>query len=456
MRRFASLASGLFACVAGCGDDGGARKLPDAPVLDDAPPPDMLAAGTVNITTMSRCCTVAPNTPQPGILVVAVDADGTVAGTATTDADGKASLSIKEGATVTAIYPEDNEHDTDVHTYVGVKPDDNLTFGDGYYAVNTLVPEGSNGSMTINWTAQTGATGYQIHTPCQTYGSTDAATLTYSATLAYYCQTPTAPIVVAAVDANGKVISSAYVPAAAFTVNAIVDIAANQWVAQTADNFVLSMSGIDAVVTDARLRANADFDRYILSNSESLTPENGAASATFSLPGTAPHLYAEARLRRNGNYGAQTYYKGSPSPYAFDAPKLPWISDRAIINPAQNRVLWFETAGTYDAAVLFLQWQRNESKTSHYFNWTVILPPNVADFTLGTPPAELAAFLPSPKDFVDADLQLVDLSSAASYDAARALPEWRITSAFSAVVTGDEPAAGITSDDGGEGFTFAH
>ena len=50
---------------------------------------------------------VAPDTPKGNILVVGVNADGTLAGTATTDAAGKATLTIREGATVTAIYPED-------------------------------------------------------------------------------------------------------------------------------------------------------------------------------------------------------------------------------------------------------------------------------------------------------------------------------------------------------------
>ena len=102
MRCFVFIASGLLAGVTGCGDDGGIRKLPDAPI-EDGPPPVLIASGTVNITTMVRRGSVVANTPMEGVLVVAMNADGGLAGTATSDAQGQASVMIRVGATVTAI-----------------------------------------------------------------------------------------------------------------------------------------------------------------------------------------------------------------------------------------------------------------------------------------------------------------------------------------------------------------
>lgn len=453
MRRFASIASGLFACVTGCGDDGGARKLPDAPLVEDGLTPDMIASGSVNITTMSRCCDVAANTPVANVLVVAVNADGSLAGTAMTDAQGKASLDIREGATVTAVYPEDVDNETVITSYVGVKPNDELTFGDAYFEVDQAVT-GADGQMTINWPMVTNATSYVVYTPCETYGRS-ATGLTLSASLYEYCQTPTAPIVVTAFDANSVMLSSAYLPSAPFTVGAVVNLVANDWVAQAADSATVSISSIDSAVTDLRLQAIARFPGYSVDDSYYPDLKLGEMSSMLSIPQTAPQKYARARLNRNGNYGEQNYFKGGTSPFALTGVSLPWINDEAIVSPSQYRVVWIETAGEYDAAVLDLFWERYENKQYRQSRWRIVLPPGVADFRLGTPPAELAPFLPTDKDYLGSTLTLVDLSSAASYDAARALPEWRVANPEGAVASGDEPSAAISSD--GEGFSsFSH
>ena len=118
---------------------------------------------------------------------------------------------------------------------------------------------------------------------------------------------------------------------------------------------------------------------------------------------------------------------------------------------SQRRAVWFETAGDYDAAVLYLDWYRSDGKSSHYFDWTIIIPPKVGELRFPSPPPELEAFLPTAMDQVDSELTLVDLSSATSYDATRALPMWRITDPQSAVSYGDEPSAGIATD--GEGYS---
>jgi hypothetical protein len=410
----------------------------------------MLASGTVNVTTMARCCTVAPNTPEPGIVVVAINPDGSLAGTATTGADGKASLTVSEGASVTAIYPEDDDHQNDIRTYVGVKPDDNLTFGDAYYDVQQT-GLGLDGQMTVNWTAVTGAERYRVHTACDSSGYTTV--LTTSMPLYMSCQRPTSPLLVLAVDVNYQTIASAYIPAAASTVGATVNIGAGQWVTQAVENVAISVSGVDPVVQYASLRGIARYPQYGFEDSDNPTLEAGAGSAMVSIPATAPVKYARVALNRNGNFGEQNFYKGGEPPYVLAATSLPWLEGDALFSAAQRRLFWFETSGTYDAAVLYAEWSRSENKTTQYYNWTIILPPNVAEFRFPTPPAELEAFLPTAKDYIDHELSLVDLSSAADYDAARALPEWRLSNAEGAVANGDEPTAGITSD--GEGFSFS-
>lgn len=80
MRRFASIASGLFACVTACGDDG-VHHLPDAPVVDDAGI-DAPPSGTVTITANVRCCDVPPGTAESGVRVIVTGPDNAVGATA--------------------------------------------------------------------------------------------------------------------------------------------------------------------------------------------------------------------------------------------------------------------------------------------------------------------------------------------------------------------------------------
>lgn len=413
----------------------------------------MLASGVVNVTTMVRCCDVAANTPQAGVLVVAVNADGMLAGTATTDAQGQATLTIAEGAYVTAIYPEDVNNENYIVTYAGVKPNDNLTFGDGYYTPNQTI-NGTAGNLTLNWSAVTGATQYQVYHPCESYGRYVGSVLTYQVPLYTYCQTATAPIAVLALDANYNPVASRYLPAANYAPAGTIDIAANDWVMQAIDNLTTSISGLPAAVYEADFDVMARYDGFSYNESDYMTPKSGSASATFTTPSTALSATVQARLYRN-NYARQEHYKGGASPVVFAPPTLPWISG-VIFDLEALQAIWLQTAGTYDASYLDLDWRRTEPKgPDHYYYWRVILPPGVTTFSVGTPPTELAPYVPTATDeSLDAELTLVDLSSAASYDAARALPEWRLAQPDQAVMAGEEPSAGITRYfDGGEGFT---
>lgn len=54
MSRFAVLSSGLFALIAGCGDDGAARPA-DAPPPPDGDP-DAPTIGDVTVMAHARCC----------------------------------------------------------------------------------------------------------------------------------------------------------------------------------------------------------------------------------------------------------------------------------------------------------------------------------------------------------------------------------------------------------------
>lgn len=448
MGRFSTIAAGLFTCLAACGDDGN-NQLADAPVAPDAQADAAVATGTVNILATVRCCDLAPMTPQAGVVVVAVQPDGTVGTPATTDAEGKAVVEIVEGAAVTAVYPEDTNNERQVTTIVGVKPGDSLTFGDNYY--QPPITGGTSGQIDASWDPVAGATYYYTYTPCG--GRYTGIPATSAQLFVYdYCQTPTAPILYAAYDNTGF-LASAYIPAADFTPGTSLPVPT--WTPEaTTLNYPLSISGLEAAIYEVQLGAQGVYPRGIqVDHSAYVTPASGAAMADLSMPSTAPRTYANARLWRNGIDGRQQYFKTGAPPVAFAAPALPWIHG-LVVDPSQGQALWLQTEGTYDAAIARLNWSRDDGMSTHYFYWDVIVPPGVTSVDLGAPPTALAPYLPTADDNLGTDLELIDLASTADYDGLRGAPEWRWNGPEGAVAAGDEAAAGISSFDGAEGFGF--
>lgn len=442
MRRFAAIASGLFACVTGCGDDG-VHKLPDAPLPPDDSAIDAPASGTANITTNVRCCAVPAGTPQAGVNIVVIHADHTLGATATSDAQGKASVAVRLGDSVHAIYPEDADL-TELATFVGVKPGDNLTFGEGYYQAPL---SGVAGQINVSWPAFTGAIYYYVFSPCGSYYST-ATTATVS--LASYCQSDTAPMLFAAYGPNNEILANAYLPAAAYTPGTLPPIT---WTALPAPSYSIAISGLDAATSQIYARAHAVHPRFEVVSYGYPTPTAGTATQVLSAVPSATRMVGDAEVRRLGTNGRQHYLKAQASPVTLTA-TMPWINGIAL-SPGEGKALWLQTAGTYDAAVLFFNWSRSDGKVTHYFEWNVIAPGGVTSLDLGTPPAALADFLPTTTDSVGATLQLVDLSTTATYDEVRAQPEATLVYPDGAVLNGAIPSASTSAYDSGEGFARA-
>lgn len=447
MRRFTTLVSGLFACVTGCGDDG-VHHLADAPVAPDAGI-DAIATGTANVTAKIRCCAAPAGGPQEGVRVVVVHRDHTVGATAVTDASGKASVAVQTGDAVTAVYPEDTvSNTTKIATFVGVKPGDNLTFGDAFdYAAPML---GTPGQLNVSWPAMAGAGYYYVFTPCgQFYG--DGASLGATVNLYDYCQTPTAPMVFVAYDSAGVILASSYLPDAPFAPGTLPAIT---WTPITAPNYALSVSGLDAAISQLSFTAMVQYPSQLLVGAQA-NPLITAGSATANLTAPASGLrnYETMDLRRSGTQGRQHYAKSNAATAAFTAP-LPWINGIAV-SPGDGQAVWLQTAGAYDAATLHFNWNRYDGKVTHFSEWSVILPPGLTALDLGTPPAELAPYLPTAVDNLGTSLVLVDLAAAANYDAIRALPEWRVMTPDTAIHAGEEAAMGMSVFDGGEGFAAA-
>ncbi len=449
MRRFSAMASTLFA-MAACGDDG-ARHTPDAARQPDGAMADAPnAPTTVNITTLARSFeTVPAGTPHAGVTVFAVDPAGALAGMATTDADGKATVPLASGGSVTVVYPADANDGTFLVTYAGVKPGDSLTFGDRTtaYAATT----GQTGTMTISWAPVTNATSYRITSPC--YAGYGITATSVSVDLSAACQTDTATVGLVAYDASNNVLASVVIPAATYTPGSTLAIAANQWVSQTAAaDYTIMLTGVDAAASSADIGGydelvHDELGRFWFNTPpqfQTATPANGIATASVSLASLAPHPSAAAKLYHSTHAGRQWFFKPGTSPVAIDTSTLPWI-DTLTVDTAARTVAWTQTTGTYDAMRLNLSYGT--------YHWTVVLPPGVTQLDASAAPAELAPYLPNATDgFSLVGCELVDLASSASYDALRALPEWRTTTTELAVRAGDEPSASLA--DCGEGYHF--
>jgi hypothetical protein len=444
MSRFTAVASSLFAVAAGCGDDGHFIP-PDAG--DDAPPMvDARPSGAVTVTTMVRCCTVTPGTPQAGVTVAVAQPDGTLGETGVTDAAGQVSFAnVQLGASITAIYPEDAYGTTDISTIAGVKPGDTLTFGENYYQPD-IADAAPTGSVTFNYPHSYYY--YQVYGPCSVVGSHSA-----SASLSRRpgCDPATAAITLQAYDNNMNKVATAYLPAADFSGETPVTV--ESWSPDRTD-FEVSMTGMTppmsvgfevvAPYPNARLYNYADVGE----------PTNGTASTMLTAPTTAPAIKTFAYVERGRLEGDQRVYVSGTSPVTFAAPTLPWLS-AAIVNVKTGKAGWYQTEGTADGAVFHLEWNRwdDAAETSHYYRWNLVLPPGVTELELESPVPALAAVLPEIVDDVYApEVRLIDLSSTADYDAFRQLPEWRMTDVPSSILAGHEAMASESiSADGGEG-----
>lgn len=451
-----SVATGVFACLAACEDDSGTLPpfqfdspdggtppvtQPDAPTKDASP--DAVTVTKVNVTALSRWYEpLASQAPRAGVLVFAVNGAGALVGQATTGVDGRASLEIPDGGSVTAVYPKnDDRARISVVTYAGVKPGDSLTFGD--HDTTYGAPVGSEGNLDIQWTPVTDATSYELTSPCASATTNDHS---MTVGLASTCQTPTAPVALVASDSAGRVLASVFLPDAPYTPGSSLNITAGQWVSQTASmGYGISVTGLAAGVHGVELRARARFGRIGYERLLFVSPFEANATGAFSMPSTATTI-AGAEVYRNDYPGHLRFLQTAQAPVTLDTTGRPWVT--SIVASAKERfVQWLLSPGTaYDATTLELAWNKNDTE----YVWRVLLPPDKNQVDLRSFPEALAAYLPDTESPLNVALRLIDLSSTKSYDDVRALPEWHFMDPEFAVRFGEEP--GVTAADGGEGY----
>jgi hypothetical protein len=249
---------------------------------------------------------------------------------------------------------------------------------------------------------------------------------------------------------NGLEIGSIHVASAASTPDSTLDLTATPWVTETANNFTASVTGLSTLTVESDFQFVADYHGLSAYDSDYPDITSGAASSVFTAS-AADTGFVNLSLYRNGNWGNQSSLKRGASPLALTAPTLPWLG--ALVATGSQAV-WLQTSGAaFDAEILRFDWRTSVlahggsgGNNTTYWHWNIILPPSTTSFAFPTPPPQLAAYLPSDSTDIDnISLQFVDLSSAADYDAVRALPEYRVTDLYNAVRSGDEPSGTASS-----------
>lgn len=456
MRRFGGLASFVFLCLGACGGD---QAFPDANTtdafsVDGATTPDAVPAGDITVTTHSRTGPDPSGTLLADIQVLTVQPDGTAGPAGTTNASGDLTLTgVKQGASVTAIYPLGN--DFQLVTVLGVKPGDHVVLGDHYPQQFSA----STGTMTVNFPTVANAAHYYGYTRCSQANVNDGAAT--AMTFATTCGNATADMLLEAYDAEFTRIGYGTIRNAPFTDGASATLAA--WGPGANNNFTTSITGLAASVDNVYFTTFAQWNDGYRNGGQDYyaQPEAGAASLAMTVPPGGDRVLAFAQLQQGQlQTGAQETYRvlaGDATSATMTAPTLPWLGQVAI-NGAAKLAQWIPIGtGSYDAAIVFANWSRYDAKTESttYYYWTISVPPGQTSLSWAGLPTAVADHLPTDTDSVSGDMQLVDLSNVADYDELRARPEWEWSCPGCASQLGDltVPSSVAYPFDGAEGFS---
>jgi hypothetical protein len=394
----------------------------DAGGDDDDTAIDANTTTTLTVTTYSR---TGQRAIVSGVDVVVVAADGTVRDQGITDADGHATLDARDGDSVTAVYREVGG--AEIVTYLAVRPGDEISFGrDGYF------DEPSNATMTVTW-PDVAANQYRIYHPCGTTYEYAPSDLTATIEQRPSCAVDTFDLFLTAFDSNGVLIRSGKIAGTTF-----VDTESRplqQWQNPTA--FTLTAVGLPEEVTSAQLEATPTVNgRRSYSVSASGTPTDGEFAQTVAWGATGGPVLALGLFRRNGGFGQQ----GILEPIAANATQwqaqnaitLPWIGP-VIANAAAREVSWIsEGEGTYDATVVFIDWERTETDGGIVeTRWFFIGPPGITSIEIPELPGTLAQYAPRDTDSIDQQqVVLFDVVADDGFEQIRARPEWEVLGLF--------------------------
>jgi hypothetical protein len=429
MRRLAIL---VLAFAAACGDDGPGN-------LADAPPPPPIPDGPpapVKVTVTVQ------GLPGAGVTVHFQNADSSLVGTMTTDADGVASAVMAAGGFVTVIEPDPPitpelggvpQVDNTLTTWAGVQPGDDLhldLFKRGgeegtLVTFDVVVPNDPNASR------------YQLFTSCGGADITPPPPQLAGGVLGliavpnppvqvtlFGCTQGLADMAVVTFDGKLQPLSSFYKADVAVAENAMVELDGTYAAIPSTS---VAVSNVPAAL------GNLGFDHTLLSprgflfNTFEQFQGSGTVTGDIRVPATtgATGVMAVIGFAPNGAFSEQTIVEWGPysATYALDwgAAAIKDYTSEPELDPATHKISWTlgTTGGTGDVVLAAYSAFRGGGSPEHFWTWRIAAPAG-AEVTYPTlPPGQPFDFNAMAGDSLGVD-RVTTAKVPGGYAAARA------------------------------------
>lgn len=413
---------------------GSVKETPDASTIDAD------QSGTATVKTEAALFGAAVGSAAGTIDVVSMLPNNTLLETIKTDASGAGSIKVYPGGSVTAVYRRPGDTGAEMITYLGVKPNDTLTFGSRNFSTAGITNT-NLGNQTYEWTVQaTGATNHCAATSCSASCVTAPAANTAFAEFLSCNRTPMDVLYVAR-NAMGQATHYSYRANVTFTAGSTVST--TFWTPVI--NATVNITGVPAEVTNlfgnwATVLNNAD--ERTLASSFSGNPTGGAFTNTFGFHATGDRTVARVQFQRMGSFDVVTLIDGfapNSTTQTVASPQLtPWLQGSLASAPLRT-INWNAVstpASVTDGTVVLAQWNHTVGGMTQFYRWYLIVPPGVSAITLPDLPAPLNNVLPASEDFLSSQVRLFDVP-ATGYDAVRALPSRNLMCIECAVRAGE-------------------
>jgi hypothetical protein len=388
--------------------------------LPDAPPPpdsdvDASDFGPVTLTVLQD------DTPQVGIKVVFQNADNSVVSETTTGTDGKATEMMRPGGFVTAIDPFPNTPqgipETDLRTFAGVKPGDQLRLSQDFGGGNTI-------DVTVLLPIAANASEYRVSTNCQLdfsiFPGGGSGSGAPEATMQLSGCGATTNLLVTALDGNGNVLSSIYKQSVALTNNGTIDLTEDTFTAAPDVTFTYTnVPTSSSFVQINPIRATAlgtIYFGFVAANVDA-----GMATLTTKIP-TVTNATAVTLSTINTGSTRQSIVEWGPpaSTYALDYGGfvLPDFAGEPTLDIANHKVAWTNDGGGAQPDLVQVRgFLRRQAPTAQLWRWEIVAP-GTSQAVLPVLPGAQSTFNPVDGDSSDFDATMMKVPGG--YDAVRA------------------------------------
>jgi hypothetical protein len=433
--------------LTGCGK---VNNTSDAGPADAGIDADLSGSATV---VTEAVLTGTPGSKAGNIDVVSHLPNNMILATATTDANGSATIKVYPGGSVTAIYTHTVDMGADLITWAGVKPGDTLTFGS-----RQILPPGpsmSLGTQTLQWPALGGVTQFQATTACGTTSTAVATATSMIQSESSACHKEPMDILFRAFNGS-TLVAYGFRSNVAFASGGTVTLGA--WTT-TIPNVTINVTGlppeIDSVSGSFATIFNTDSALFF--GSYSGTPTGGAFTKTIPFHATGERTFGQLLLNRIGFEPMRLFdsFSTNTLTQTVATPTFPtWLQGETNVSSALRRAEWFivpeaSTTSTTTGEILAISWSHQISGVYHSSQWNVIMPPGQTSFDLPPMPPALSDHQPAPADFIGGSTTVFEIPSIPSYDMLRTLRSANIMCLACAVRAGDIQRAVLTQSFAG-------